>query len=235
MVRKRRTKGSIFDVTIAQKFEALLETYRRPNGNKWSGQNLHDATGGVVTRSYVTNLRKGRIQNPGYEKLGAIAKAMGFPPELWFSLNRDVTNEALTRAAAERRDIAGRVEYLFQTVKNDETGESYTNAEVARRTLRGVTAEDGSLTEAEIQGIRTGEIANPSVNQILALADVFDVQPSYFIDGKQPSLLDEETARALEDKATSAILHKSMGLSSRERDAILGIIQQFENLRAEPE
>jgi transcriptional regulator with XRE-family HTH domain len=39
---------------------------------------------GVVTCSYVTNLRKGRIENPGYEKMLAIAKAMNFPPEAWF-------------------------------------------------------------------------------------------------------------------------------------------------------
>ncbi len=37
-----------------------------------------------MTRSYVTNLRKGRIENPGYEKMRAIAKAMGFAPEVWF-------------------------------------------------------------------------------------------------------------------------------------------------------
>src|SRR3712207_4206602 len=56
----------------------------------WGGQDLHDATGGVVTRSYVSTLRKGRIENPGFEKLRAIAKAMNFPPELWFE---DVENE----------------------------------------------------------------------------------------------------------------------------------------------
>jgi transcriptional regulator with XRE-family HTH domain len=37
-----------------------------------------------VPRSYITNLRKGRIESPGYEKMRAIAKAMGFAPELWF-------------------------------------------------------------------------------------------------------------------------------------------------------
>ncbi len=37
-----------------------------------------------MTRSYVSNLRKGRIENPGFEKPRAIAKAMNFPPELWF-------------------------------------------------------------------------------------------------------------------------------------------------------
>ena len=37
-----------------------------------------------MPRSYITNLRKGRIESPGYEKMRAIAKAMGFAPELWF-------------------------------------------------------------------------------------------------------------------------------------------------------
>jgi hypothetical protein len=40
--------------------------------------------GGVVTRSHVTNLRKGRIESPGMDKLAARARAMGFPPALWF-------------------------------------------------------------------------------------------------------------------------------------------------------
>ena len=60
--------GIINRMHIAQKFEALLEMYRRPDGHKWSGQEIDEATGGIVTRSYVTNLRKGRIENPGYEK-----------------------------------------------------------------------------------------------------------------------------------------------------------------------
>ena len=36
------------------------------------------ATGGVVTRYHVSNLRKGKIENPHFEKLRAIAKAMNF-------------------------------------------------------------------------------------------------------------------------------------------------------------
>src|ERR687897_490428 len=58
---------------VAHKFERLLETYRREDGGKWSGIQLERATGCVVTRSYVTNLRKGRIENPGMDKLAAIA------------------------------------------------------------------------------------------------------------------------------------------------------------------
>ena len=63
---------------IAERFEALLASYPHPDGRAWSGQEIDAATGGVVTRSYVTNLRKGRRENPGYEKLRAIAKALGF-------------------------------------------------------------------------------------------------------------------------------------------------------------
>ena len=53
---------------IAHRFEHLLNTYRHPDGHRWSGQQLDEATGGVVTRSYATNLRKGRIESPGYER-----------------------------------------------------------------------------------------------------------------------------------------------------------------------
>src|SRR5918992_1010349 len=60
---------------VAQKFKYLLDTYRRPDGHRWTGQQLDKATGRVVTRSYVTNLRKGRIDNPGFERIriGAIS------------------------------------------------------------------------------------------------------------------------------------------------------------------
>jgi hypothetical protein len=81
-----RSKGKVASsiVQIVQRFEHFLDVCRRPDGSRWGGQDLHNATGGVVTRSYVASLRKGRIENPGYEKLRAIAKAMGFPPQLWF-------------------------------------------------------------------------------------------------------------------------------------------------------
>ena len=69
---------------LAQRFELFLDKYRLPDGSRWTGQQIDEATGGVVTRSYVTNLRKGRMENPGYEKMLAIARATGFPPEAWF-------------------------------------------------------------------------------------------------------------------------------------------------------
>jgi transcriptional regulator with XRE-family HTH domain len=47
----------------------------------------------------VSNLKNGRIENPGLFKLEAIAGAMGFPPALWFSeVGERVEDEALLAA-----------------------------------------------------------------------------------------------------------------------------------------
>lgn len=76
-------------------FARLLDLYRRPDGSRWGGQSLENASGGAVTRSYVSNFKEGRIGNPGIDKLGAIAGAIGFPPGLWFEEAEISTDEAL--------------------------------------------------------------------------------------------------------------------------------------------
>src|SRR5215218_4185505 len=98
---------------VAQRFELFLDKYRRPDGSRWTGQQLDVATGGVVTRSYVTNLRKGRIENPGYEKMRMMAKAMGFAPEAWFE---DISADGPRAARKEDRGVAGRVGHLFENI-----------------------------------------------------------------------------------------------------------------------
>src|SRR5215208_5442310 len=210
---------------IAQKFEALLEMYPHPDGRKWSGQEIDEATGGVVTRSYVTNLRKGRIENPGYEKLAAMAKAMGFPPEVWFE---DGLGDGRAMGQAEQsRGVAGRLGHLFEVVRNPKTGEPYTNAEVARMTL-------GDLSEEDVELIRTGTVSDPTVGQVTALAGVFGVEPSYLLDREEPSLLDEELVHALRDEDVRDITRESSRLPDRERQLVLGIVRQFRNQHTVP-
>jgi transcriptional regulator with XRE-family HTH domain len=208
---------------VAQKFEYLLDTYRRPDGHRWTGQQLDEATGRVVTRSYVTNLRKGRIENPGYEKMKAIAKAMGFAPEVWFE---DGLGEGRSIGLAEEMSgVAGRLEHLFEVVRNPKTGEPYTNAEVARMTL-------GDLSEEDVEGIRTGAVSDPTVGQVAALAGVFGVEPSYLLDRGEPSLLDEELVQALRDEDVRAITRESSRLPDGERRLVLGIVRQFRDQKA---
>jgi transcriptional regulator with XRE-family HTH domain len=208
---------------IAQKFERLLDIYRRPDGHRWTGQQLDEATGGVVSRSYVTNLRKGRIENPGYEKMSAIAKAMGFPPEVWFE---DGLGEGRSVGQAEEsRGVAGRLEHLFEVVRNPKTGQPYANAEVARMTL-------GDLSEEDVEKIRTGAISDPTVGQLGSLASVFGVEPSYLLDRGEPSVLDEELVQALRDEDVRAITRESSRLPDGERRLVLGIVRQFRNQKA---
>jgi transcriptional regulator with XRE-family HTH domain len=210
---------------IAQKFEALLEIYRHPDGRKWSGQEIDEATGGVVSRSYVTNLRKGRIENPGYEKLRAIAKAMGFAPEVWFE---DGLGEGRSIGQPEEsRGVVGRLEHLFEVVSNPKTGEPHTNGEIARMTL-------GDLSEEDVEKIRTGAISDPTVGQIAALVSVFGVEPSYLLDRRDPSLLDEELVQALRDEDVREITRESSRLPDGERRLVLGIVRQFRDQMAAP-
>ena len=200
---------------VAQKFELFLDAYRRPDGGRWSGAALDKATGGVVPRSYVTNLRKGRIESPGYEKLAAIAKAMGFPPEAWFD---ETPGHAV--APEEGQDLAARVESLFATIRHPRTGEPYTNAEVARMSVGGITEED-------VGRIRSGTVPDPTVSQVAALAAVFGVEPSYLVDRMEQPPLDAELLEGLRDETTREITREVLRLPERERRLVLGIVRQF--------
>jgi transcriptional regulator with XRE-family HTH domain len=178
-----------------------------------------------VSRSYITNLRKGSIENPGYEKLAPMAKAMGFPVEVWFE---EGLGEGRSIGQAEdSRDVAGRLQRLFEVVRNPKTGEPYTNAEVARMTL-------GDLSEEDVEKIRTGAISGPTVGQVAALAGVFGVEPSYLLDRGEPSLVDEELVQALRDEAVRDINRESSRLPDGERRLVLGIVQQFRDQKAAP-
>src|SRR5215203_2801622 len=58
----------------------------------------------------------------------------------------------------------------------------------------------GDPSEEEVEGIRTGAIADPSVGQVAALASVFGVEPSYLLDQGEP-VFDHELVEALRDEA----------------------------------
>lgn len=208
---------------IARRFEALLDKYRHPDGSKWSGAELAEATGGLVHRSYVTNLRKGRIESPGYDKLKAVAKAMGFPPELWF--NDYPLSEPEAYEDGGHDSIAERLEHLFASIPDERTGELYTNEAVARESA-------GSVTEIEVAEIRSGKLRDPSVDQVLSLAEVFGVPPSYFLQKeRKPPIISPSMIEASKDETVTAILNKSLRLPEREKQMVLNIIMQFEEMQ----
>ena len=102
---------------------------------------------------------------------------MGFPPEAWFE---DGLGEGRSIGQTEQsRGVAGRLEHVFEVVRSPKTGQPYTNAEVARMTL-------GDLSEEDVEKIRTGAISDPTVGQVAAVASVFGVEASYFVDRGNP-------------------------------------------------
>jgi len=208
----------------SRKFEALLDAYRRPDGTVWTGQQIQVATDGFVSRSYVTQLRKGRIANPRLDKLQALAEVMGFPPQLWFE---DVSDPGGMRPVAPPEQvstISERLEALLRTDADEGSDEPYSDADVARLSM-------GTLTEREVTGLRTGAIPDPSMEQVLALAEVFAIDPSYFLDREAKSpLLDRASLEALSNQKAQIILHKSLELSDREQDLIIDMINRLEGL-----
>jgi hypothetical protein len=151
---------------------------------------------------------------------------MGFAPEVWFE--ERLGEGRSIEQAEESRGVAGRLEHLFEVVRNPKTEEPYTNAEVARMTL-------GDLSEEDVERIRTGAIGDPSVGQVAALASVFGVEPTYLLDRGEPSLLDEELVQALRDEDVRDITRESSRLPDGERRLVLGIVRQFRDQKAGPD
>lgn len=105
---------------VSETFGRLLSLYRKPDGSEWGRQDLERATGGAVTRSYVSNLKSGRIENPGVDKLEAIAGAMGFPPQLWFGEGvGDRAPDAALAAALEEETARAVLEEVVRMAPRD--------------------------------------------------------------------------------------------------------------------
>ncbi len=89
----------------------------------------------------------------------------------------------------------------------------------------------GDLSEEDVEGIRTGRIADPTIGQVRSLTTALGVKPSYLLDrSSDPSVLNGELLAALQDEAVRAITRESSRLPGREREMILGIVRQFQEM-----
>ena len=85
----------------------------------------------------------------------------------------------------------------------------------------------------DVERIRTGAIIDPTVGQVVALASVFGVEPSFLLDRGEP-VFDGELVEALRDETVREATRAISQLSERERRLVLGIIRQFENTGEPP-
>lgn len=205
----------------------MLKLYPHPAGREWRGKDFEIATNKYVNGSYITALRKGRIENPGVDRLRKISEVMGAPFEMW--LGEPEGWEHSTRETGAPRGasdtLADLINHLFEVIVDERSGEPYSNRAVSSMT-------HGRLGEDEIARMRSGELQNPTRGQLLALSDAFDIDPSYWFGrGDRKPVLDSELAEALRDDKTYALLNKSLSLDDADKDIVMTLMDQLETRR----
>lgn len=231
-----RARQSVY----AEKFRIMMRLIGAPDGGEWSGTKMERATGGKISTSYFSSLRDGHIGFPRADKLETIAEAMGLEPGLWFkdlgwwreaeeswkkgrSLE-DVLEEE--RREADGEHLSRLLDRLFETKIDEATREPFTSEKVAQES-------NGVLTKEDVEAIRAGRLTNPTWAQILALCDVFEVDPSYWSERDAPSWRPSPAVlEAVEGMESYLIFQNSLKLSNRDRSMLKMLA---EHLRREQE
>lgn len=211
------------------KFRLMLQLIPHPDGGYWTGTKMRDATNNVVGPSYFTNLRTGIIDIPRADKIEAIAHAMDFPVELWFkdlswweSLHARWQNGEFIGAELQPRSgttdnqtrMTTLVNQLFEDRPNKQTGEPFTEEEVAQRS-------GGDLSVSDVAALRSGELTDPTWVQLLALSNVFGVGLSYFSGSDAPLLPSGLDALQVNDDYESYITFRnSVGMDKQQRSLL---------------
>ena len=211
------------------RFDRFREVYLKADGTKWSNSDIERATQGFVRSNYITNLRAGRIERPGVDRLAAIAQVMGFPTELWFKKEPQPDEGAEERP--EPATLAEKLDLLFTIRTNQIGGRPFTNREVAELTY-------GQLDEETIAAAREGRVADLRGGQYVALSNVFGVDVSYWYSrpGELPPL-DPDTITALRNENARAWVNKFNERPASQQRLILSLLDQLahkEETDAEP-
>lgn len=210
----------------AELFRKLLEAYPLEDGTQWSGPRMEQATGGVVNSAYFSNLLNGRINQPGLDKLKAIAEAMGFPAQLWLE-DPDTwgvsSSEESIRFTSTSVSFSELLKNLFESVPNESTGTSFTVAEIAERSGQ-------KVTETELQQMLSGDLETPGLETVLAISEAFGMDFSYwFRRNNGTPLVDDDIIEALQNEESRLILARSSELSKDQKDMLLVLMEQLRN------
>ncbi len=211
----------------AQRFARILKLYPHPAGREWRGKDFEIATNKYVSGSYITALRKGRIDNPGVDRLRKISEVMGAPFEMWLGEPEGWENTPREAGVPEggSDSLADLINHLFEVIVDERSGKPYSDRDVSSMT-------HGRLGEDEIARMRSGELQNPTRGQLLALSDAFDIDPSYWFGrGERKPVLDPDLAEALRNDKTYALLNKSLSLDDADKDIVMTLMEQLETRR----
>lgn len=215
-------------MNYADMFRALLEAYPREDGTSWTGPKMEHATGGLVNSAYFSNLLNGRINQPGLDKLKAIADVMGFPAQLWLEdpgMWGATGPQETLRFTSTSVSFAELLNSLFETITNEKTGEPFSPAEI-------VNITSGQVNELQLQQMRDGRMENPTIETVLALSEAFGIDFSYwFRRNKGRPLVGDHILEALRNEDSRLILARSSELSKDQKDMLLVLMEQLKKNR----
>jgi hypothetical protein len=83
------------------------------------------------------------------------------------------------------------------------------------------------LMEDEVEGIRSGAIPDPTVQQVAALMAVFGLEPSYLVNRKEPPSLDAELLEGFSEETTREMSRQALRPPERERVIVHGIVRRL--------
>ncbi|MFF8481930.1 transcriptional regulator [Streptomyces antibioticus] len=132
---------------------------------------------------------------------------------------------------ARQMSLADKLNHLFETVRNPETGKRYTNAEVARAIRAAGEADGVTVSESALSQLRSGAKPNPTVRTVEALARHFHVEPQYFFsdyDGENAERIRAslELVAAVADSDVRGLALRANGLSAESLKMITEVINQ---------
>jgi transcriptional regulator with XRE-family HTH domain len=123
--------------------------------------------------------------------------------------------------------ISERLSKLIATVHPPHRG-PYSAREISDRAQR----LGFQLSESYVHQLRNGKRANPTIEPLVAIAAVFDVPVEYFFTDREGEELqaDLALARAMNDAGIRDIALRAADLSPEARQAVVTMLQQFQNL-----
>lgn len=231
---------------VARRHRLLVERFPRADGDPWRGTEVDAASGGLCTGSYFSALGKGKLRQPGFPQLSAIADVLGFPVELW-GLPPELWDEYLAqhpprggfRSVAPGHpvprvpageELAGLLNGLFEERPNPATGEPFTEDEVAMRS-------GGRLTAGQIAWMRSGNQQDPPPELwLVTISNIFDVPYSYWSSGSSGAGLEGEAgggeaggdrAPAPLDTVEVGLLGAVRTLPRTDREAVLSLVRRL--------
>ncbi len=102
--------------SFAEKLQKLFDTVTKPDGTKYTKDEVIQGSKGAITRVYLWQLRTGRAVNPGYHVILALADFFKVDPTYFFEDNE---KEIQSIDDANRNNVVNQITLRSTKLDND--------------------------------------------------------------------------------------------------------------------